>query len=80
MNSVDNASQILRARRKELVGDLSEIERTLDAPPSKDWEDRSFERQEEVDLEALGSYGLAEVQQINEARSRLDDGSLGVCV
>ncbi len=72
--------QRLLARRAEIAGDLQEIEHQLDEQPSKDWEDRSAERQGDEVLEALGHQELNELKRIDAALCRIADGSYGICV
>ncbi len=72
--------QRLLARRKEITGDLQEIEQQLDETPSQDWEDRSVERQGDEVLEALGKQELTELKRIDAALARIADGSYGDCV
>ena len=72
--------QVLRARRAELTGELSDIEHALDAPMPKDWEDRSSERQGDEVLEALGHVELAELKRIDAALERIEDGTYGTCL
>ncbi len=70
----------LKARRSELLGDLSDIEHALDDEPSKDWEDRAGERQGDEVLEALGHHDLAELRQIDAALDRMKADTYGTCV
>jgi RNA polymerase-binding transcription factor DksA len=72
--------KILRARRAELAGELSDIEHALDAPMPKDWEDRSTERQGDEVLEALGHVELAELKRIDAALGRVEAGTYGICL
>ncbi len=72
--------EILLARRRELVADLDEIEHDLDAPATKDWDDRATERQGDEVLEALGTVELGELRQIDAALERVEDGTYGDCV
>lgn len=69
----------LEERRKVLTAHLTKVEDTLDETPSKDWEDRSSERQGDEVLEALGNAELAELRRIDAALTRFDDGSYGTC-
>lgn len=69
----------LKSRRKELVAELQKIEDRLDDEPSKDWEDRSSERQGDEVLESLGTHDLSELRQIDAALERISDGSYGIC-
>jgi RNA polymerase-binding transcription factor DksA len=77
---IELAKQTLLARRAELTAHLHEVEDQLDEPPSKDWEDRSAERQGDEVLEALGAQELAEVRQIDAALARVEAGTYGECV
>lgn len=70
----------LDSRRAELVGALSDIEHQLDAPATKDWEDRSSERQGDEVLEALGHVDLAELKRIDAALARVEAGTYGICL
>ncbi len=70
----------LQARKEKLIKDMHKIEDQLDVEPPKDWEDRSSERQGDEVLEALGHQDLHELEQINAALQRLDDGTYGQCV
>ncbi|WP_425091198.1 TraR/DksA family transcriptional regulator [Tropicimonas sp. S265A] len=74
------AEKTLRDRRAEIVGDLTRIEDALDDTPSKDWEDRASERQEDEVLEAHGALEQAELTQIDAALKRIADGSYGICL
>ena len=76
---IDTYEQTLIARRAELVGDMVEIEDQLDDPPSKDWDDRSTERQGDEVLEALGNSDLAEIKRIDAALARIKAGTYGYC-
>lgn len=71
--------QNLLIRRAELVGHLIEAERTLDEMPSKDWEDRSSERQGDQVLESLGQAELSELRRIDAALVRVAAGEYGTC-
>ena len=77
---IELAKQTLLARRAELTAHLHAVEDQLDEPPSKDWEDRSAERQGDEVLEALGAQELAEVHQIDAALARVEAGTYGECV
>lgn len=71
--------QALETRRIALAGHLQDVEAALDAPMSKDWEDRSSERQGDEVLETLGLHELEELRQIDAALARLVEGSYGYC-
>ena len=72
--------QALRARRAELTAHLTKVEDQLDETPSKDWEDRSSERQGDEVLEALGQSELHELTRIDAALARIADGTYGICL
>lgn len=70
----------LLTRRRELTHDLHNMEKVLDQPAPRDVEDAAVERQGDEVMEALGRAEVAEVQQIDRALARMDDGEYGVCV
>ncbi|WP_223424812.1 TraR/DksA family transcriptional regulator [Tateyamaria pelophila] len=71
--------QILLARRAELAANLTEIEHQLDAPATKDWEDRASDRQGDEVLEALGHAEHNEMIRIDAALERIETGEYGAC-
>jgi len=75
----DAQKQRLLSRRAELAGHLSDVEHALDETPSKDWEDRSSERQGDEVLEALGHTELTELRRIDAALDRIRAGTYGTC-
>jgi RNA polymerase-binding transcription factor DksA len=70
----------LKARLAELQDRLNSIEQTLEVEPPSDNEDRASEREDDEVLEGLGNSGLLEIQMIEAALGRLDDGSYGDCM
>lgn len=78
--NIETQKQTLLARRAEIVGDLAEIEDQLDETPSKDWEDRSVERQGDEVLEARGRAELNELKRIDAALARIAEGTYGDCL
>jgi RNA polymerase-binding transcription factor DksA len=80
MMDVSAQKALLESRRAELVGALSDIEHQLDAPATKDWEDRSSERQGDEVLEALGHVDMAELKRIDAALDRVAEGTYGTCL
>lgn len=76
---IDRYRTALTARRAELIGEMRDIEKDLDAPAPKDWEDRAAERQGDEVLEHQGALDLAELRRIDAALSRIEDGSYGIC-
>jgi RNA polymerase-binding transcription factor DksA len=69
----------LLTRRNELVGHLEQVEDALEETPSKDWEDRSSERQGDEVLEALGQSDQAELLRLDAALARIEAGTYGTC-
>lgn len=72
--------QSLQNRKVSLKTSLDSIEQTLDTAPSKDFEDRATEREDDEVLESLGMGELKELKQINAALERVSAGTYGVCV
>ena len=70
----------LEARLVDLNARLLEIDEELDSHQSKDWEELATEREGDEVLEQLGVSGKAEIQQINAALVRMDEGEYGYCV
>lgn len=79
MTSIDTRKAQLKARLDELKSRLAEIEDSLDDTPSSDAEDRASEREEDEVLESLGNTGIREIQMIEAALVRIEDGSYGEC-
>ena len=76
---IETQKKLLLNRRSELTGHLTDLEKALDETPSKDWEDRSSERQGDEVLESLGHVEMAELNRIDAALVRIEKGSYGVC-
>lgn len=70
----------LKNRKAWLEASLNKIERTLDTEPSKDFEDRATEREDDEVLEHLGKSELIELKQVIAALERVKAGTFGVCV
>ncbi len=75
----DAQKKVLQDRRVKLANHLAKLEVTLDETPSKDWEDRSSERQGDEVLESLGKAELSELKRIDAALGRLSDRTYGDC-
>ncbi|GAB5505139.1 MAG: hypothetical protein Rhirs2KO_03020 [Rhizobiaceae bacterium] len=76
----------LKARRKQLVARLSElderlhrIEDQLDEAPNPDWEENAIEQEDDEVLESLGASGLTEYKAIRAALARIKAGTYGDC-
>lgn len=79
MTSIQTRKAQLETRLEELNTRLHGIEDTLDEEPSQDVEDRASEREDDEVLESLGNSGLKEIQMIEAALGRIEDGSYGDC-
>ncbi len=77
--NLEKQKLVLEERRRSLTSHLSRVEESLDETPSKDWEDRSTERQGDEVLESLGNVELAELKRIDAALARVADGTYGEC-
>ena len=80
MIDVGKYEQVLKARMAELDTRLHQIEDELDSHQSKDWEELAVEREEDEVLEGIGASGLAEIERIRAALTRIAEGEYGVCV
>ena len=72
---LDDRKTALEARLRELDTRLHVIEDELDSHQSKDWGELAVEREEDEVLEGIGKSGLAEIDQIRAALTRIADGS-----
>ena len=70
----------LKARLETLEKRLQGIEKTLDQPHSRDWEDAAIETEQDEALEDLGKAGLVEIDAIQAALERITAGEFGACV
>lgn len=75
----EHFKQLLTERKKYLETSLEEIEHTLDAEPSKDFEERAGEREGDEVMESLGNAELVELRQVNDALLRIEKGEYGIC-
>jgi len=69
----------LEARRVELEERLHKIEDRLDDTPDPDAEERAVEREDDEMLEGLGNAGKKELQKIENALSRMENETFGIC-
>jgi len=79
MTTIKTRQTQLQTRLDELNSRLHGIEKTLDSPAPADDEDRATEREEDEVLERLGNAGLQEIQMIEAALARIDNGTYGDC-
>ena len=71
--------KVLVARLQDLTKRMTRIDAELDAPKTKDWEDRAIESEGDEVLEGLGHASEAEVALIRAALARMDNGEYGLC-
>lgn len=76
---IEHFKKVLTERKRYLETSLDEIETTLDAEPSKDFEERATEREGDEVMERLGNAELAELLQVNDALVRIEKGDFGNC-
>ncbi len=69
----------LEQRLGELDTRVHDIEHTLDAPVSKDWEEAAVEREDTEVLETMGNQGLMEIRMIEAALKRIETADYGTC-
>lgn len=77
---ITTQEETLRARRAELTAHIAKLEDELEETPSKDWEDRSTERQGDEVLQALGQSDANELVRIDAALARIAAGTYGICL
>jgi RNA polymerase-binding transcription factor DksA len=80
MADVQKYERRLKDRLRELNERLQDIEENLDEPSDPDVEERATEREGDEVLEELGHAGLAEINMIQSALARIEDGAFGICV
>jgi len=76
----DDIRAILEARLESLRDQVSAMEETLREPDDDDFEEQAVDLDDEEVLGSLSSAGRAEMQLIQAALRRLDDGTYGTCV
>ena len=70
----------LQVRKAELEGMMAEIEDRLDDPKTQDDSDRAQEREDDEVMEIQGNIELQELQAIDSALARIDNGIFGTCL
>jgi RNA polymerase-binding transcription factor DksA len=80
MTDLKAREEQLRKRLAELDGRLNRIDDHLKQPADQDWEEEAQEAEMDEVLEELGEAGAREVQAIQAALGRIEEGSYGVCV
>ncbi len=80
MSEHEEIRQRLVARRSALMERLERFEEQLNEPSDPDAEERSVEREDDEPMESLGLAGQKEIEAIDAALKRFDDGVYGICV
>jgi len=80
MTTIAERKAALLERLEELDARIHHIEEELDEPVSKDWEDRSVEREEDEVLETMGVTSQVEIRMIQAALERIEADEYGFCV
>ena len=80
MLDIKKYEAILQGRLKELGVRLHGIEDRLDEPVDDDAEERATEREEDEVLEKLGVAGQTEIEMIEAALRRIQEGTFGNCM
>ena len=69
----------LLGRREELNERLGEIKRDVTRKNSADWSEQAQERENDEVIDALGNEATLELQKVNRALDRMDEGEFGIC-
>ncbi|MGB1271021.1 MAG: TraR/DksA family transcriptional regulator [Endozoicomonas sp.] len=69
----------LLERRDELNVRLGNIKRDVTRKNSADWSEQAQERENDEVMDALGNEATLELQKINRALDRMDEGEYGDC-
>lgn len=79
MSNMDKLREQFEARIAELVDQAKEIDAELRETPNPDFEENATEMEDDEVLEGLGKVALDEIQQLNLAIQRIDNGIYGDC-
>ncbi|MFN4130563.1 MAG: TraR/DksA family transcriptional regulator [Paracoccaceae bacterium] len=74
----DRKEELLN-RRAALTDRMTSIEAELDSHQNRDWEELATERETDEVLEGLGQAALSELQMIDAALVRVEEGIYGQC-
>ncbi|MDO6460705.1 TraR/DksA family transcriptional regulator [Granulosicoccaceae sp. 1_MG-2023] len=77
--SAMDIEQKLLARKAELTQRLHRIETDLENRRSADFSEQATERENDEVLDGIGQTGEIELQRINRALIKLQEGSYGIC-
>lgn len=80
MTNTEKYRERLVARKAEIMARLEEIEAELDSHQSRDWEELATEREGDEVLEHEAAMGKSEIEKIDAALARMDEGEYGYCV
>ena len=70
----------LVARKEELQTLLEKLEDVLDDPKSRDFSEHATESEFDEVYESQGRAGLKEIEAIDAALNRYEEGTFGICV
>ncbi len=79
MIDVEQFRQRLLKRKQELMKRLEKLEDVLDDPKSADFSEHATEAEFDEVYESQGRSGLKEVEAIDAALDRIENGSFGIC-
>lgn len=69
----------IEAQLQELGARLKRVEDSLDEPADRDLEDQAIELEDDEVLEGIGRASLREVQLLEAALDRIENGTYGEC-
>ncbi len=69
----------LMARKEELNDRVGRIKAKRQQTPSADWSEQAQERENDEVMDALGNEATLELNKINKALERIDEGDYGYC-
>ena len=82
MEGYTEVSKLLQHRRTSLVSRLADIQRDAqraDKPLDRDFAEQAVERENDEVLDALETATRTEIDQIDDALQRIEQGSYGTC-
>lgn len=79
MPDIEKIKKQLQQQLKELGAKVEEIEDDLRTPRSASWEDRATEIEGDEVLDALEGSAMAEIDEIQAALRRIDEGTYEIC-
>jgi len=80
MADVSEIREQLLKRRQELEARLASIKSDLGSPLDHDFAEQAVEQENAEVLQSLGREAESEIQKINRALIRMDEGTFGYCV